>query len=79
MTLKHRQSLWLWAGALALLLVALLPGTVWSRAAMALLVIGGIALAWTRETRADAQLRQELAAAKELHGDEDACLAEAQA
>jgi outer membrane protein OmpA-like peptidoglycan-associated protein len=61
MTLKHRQSLWLWAGALALLLVALLPGTGWSRAAMALVVVGGIALAWKREARFDAQLRQELA------------------
>lgn len=61
MTLKHKRGLWLWAGALALLLVALLPGTAWSRTAMALVVVGGIALAWKRETRVDAQLRQELA------------------
>lgn len=60
MTLKHKQALWLWAGALALLLVALLPGTGWSRAAMALIVVGGIALACRRDARVDAQLRQEL-------------------
>jgi outer membrane protein OmpA-like peptidoglycan-associated protein len=46
MTLKLKQGLWLWAGALALALVAIIPLGGWTRAAAVLIVVGGVA--WVR-------------------------------
>jgi outer membrane protein OmpA-like peptidoglycan-associated protein len=46
MTLKLKQGLWLWAGALALALVAIIPLGGWTRAAAVMIVVGGIA--WVR-------------------------------
>lgn len=51
MTLKLKQGLWLWAGALALMLLAIIPLGGWGRAAVALIVVGCVALACVRAAR----------------------------
>nr|WP_314527500.1 OmpA family protein [uncultured Pseudomonas sp.] len=60
MTLKLKQGLWLWAGALCLVLVALIPGATWIRVTGAVMVIGVVALAWTRAARLAARQREVL-------------------
>ncbi|MHC8314057.1 OmpA family protein [Pseudomonas sp. LB3P31] len=60
MTLKLKQGLWLWAGALGLVLLALLALTTWIRVTGALMVIGCVALAWTRAARLAARQREVL-------------------
>ncbi|MBV7549589.1 OmpA family protein [Pseudomonas sp. PDM26] len=51
MTLKLRQGLWLWAGTLALVLLAIFPQSGWSRVALAVIVVGGVAVACARIAR----------------------------
>ncbi|QXH59833.1 OmpA family protein [Pseudomonas azerbaijanorientalis] len=51
MTLKLKQGLWLWAGALTLMLLAIIPLGGWGRAAVALIVVGCVALACVRAAR----------------------------
>lgn len=51
MTLKLRRSLWLWAGALALALLAIVPLTKGLRAAAMLAIACSVILAWSRAGR----------------------------
>jgi outer membrane protein OmpA-like peptidoglycan-associated protein len=59
MTLKLKQGLWLWAGALALTLLAIIPLGGWTRGVGVLMVVGSVALAWVRAVRQAAK-QQEL-------------------
>lgn len=59
MTLKLKQGLWLWAGALALMLLAIIPLGGWTRVVVVLIVVGSVALAWGRAVR-QAALQRDL-------------------
>jgi len=59
MTLKLKQGLWLWAGTLALALVAIIPLGGWTRATAVLIVVGGVAWLRVRAVR-QAALQREL-------------------
>ncbi|MNF42175.1 putative lipoprotein YiaD precursor [compost metagenome] len=58
MTLKLTRGLWLWAGTLALTLLAVIPFAIGFRAMAALIVVGCVALVWIRSGR-QAELRCE--------------------
>lgn len=49
---RHKQGLWLWAGALSLLLIATLPLAAGGRAIAALVVAALVVLGWRRISRA---------------------------
>lgn len=51
MTLKLKRGLWLWAGTLALVLLAVIPLAAWVRAIAILTVACCVALAWIRAGR----------------------------
>ncbi|PMZ85166.1 MULTISPECIES: OmpA family protein [unclassified Pseudomonas] len=51
MTLKLKQGLWLWAGALALMLLVIIPLGGWGRVTVAMIVVGCVALACVRAAR----------------------------
>jgi len=58
MTLKLKQGLWLWTGALALMLLAIIPLDGWTRGVGVLIVVGSVALARVRAARQAAQQRE---------------------
>lgn len=60
MTLKLKQGLWLWAAALALVLLAIIPLAGWLRAVMALTVAYCVAVACIRAGRRAAYQREQL-------------------
>lgn len=60
MTLKLTQSLWLWAGALALMLVMVIPLAGWISIVAALVVVLTVAWAWIRVSRRFARQSQYL-------------------
>jgi outer membrane protein OmpA-like peptidoglycan-associated protein len=64
MTLKQTQGLWLWAGALLLALLVILPLTGWIRATAVLAVVGFVALACFRAGRRGAQACESLVLAE---------------
>ncbi|SDI68066.1 OmpA family protein [Pseudomonas panipatensis] len=61
MTLKLTRGLWLWAGTLALVLLAIIPFTGWTRTWAGLLVVLIVALAWLWAGRRARRQRQALA------------------
>lgn len=59
-TLNLRRSLWLWAGALALTLLTVIPFADWVSAVAALVVVIAVILAWFRAGRRFARHGQQL-------------------
>jgi outer membrane protein OmpA-like peptidoglycan-associated protein len=58
MTIKLQRVLWLWAGTLALCLLAILPFATSARTVAALFVVCGVSLGWMRSNRRAAHRRK---------------------
>ncbi|WP_166359566.1 OmpA family protein [Pseudomonas akapageensis] len=66
MTLKLTRVLWVWAGTLVLVLLAVLPLAIWIRAVATLAVVGVVVLTWNRAGRRAARSCESLVLADNL-------------
>lgn len=66
MTSRLKRGLWLWAGALALALLMIIPLSVWGRAGAMLAVMVGVVLAWKRIGQRTLHQRESLIVAGNL-------------